>query len=142
MTRRRGTGSIRKRDGKFYFRISINGRRKEFLLKAKNHKEADLECRKYYIIADSKTPEEIAYFVAKSRGIFNDSPDIKLTDAFLLFQNSAERRDCTQKTLDQHERFFYLFLDWLSNNYPVVKKVHEIDRVMANRFFCLCWRKV
>jgi len=134
--RAKGTGSVQKKDSRYYFRIKING--KEILRRmigVTNDKEADLEATRLYTIASAKTQEEVALFSGRARGIIKEANSLPLLEVFDKFGASSTRPNCTESTLKQHQYVWNYFLDWLNINYSYVKTLIEIDEDIAINFF-------
>jgi len=134
--RAKGTGSVQKKDSRYYFRIKING--KEIIRRmigVTNDKEADLEATRLYTIASAKTQEEVALFSGRARGVIKEANSLPLNEVFKKFKASTTRPNCTNKTLQQHEYVWNYFVHWLSINYSYIQTLVEIDEDIAVNFF-------
>jgi len=134
--RAKGTGSVQKKDSRYYFRIKING--KEIvrrMIGVTNNKEADLEATRLYTIASAKTQEEVALFSGRARGIIKEANSISLHEVFEKFTASTTRPNCSEATLIQHKRFWNYFIDWQVGNVSYITTLVEIDEDISVSFF-------
>ena len=134
--RAKGTGSVQKKDSRYYFRIKING--KEIvrrMIGVTNDKEADLEATRLYTIASAKTQEEVALFSGRARGVIKEANSIPLHEAFEKFTESTTRPTCSESTLTQHKRFWNYFIDWQVVNVSHIRTLADIDEDIAVKFF-------
>lgn len=123
MSRRsKGSGYLFKVGAKYKFEFKVNGKRFKRTLKATNKKDAEVESKKLLEESEALNKEQFIEKVAKARGI--DTSLIKLEDAWSYYINSANRRNPSEATLVNYERYWNKFKCW-----AIEEKIDAVEKV-------------
>jgi integrase len=60
--------------------------------------------------------------------------DMRLSDAWLHYRNSASRPDASPQTIEQYEYQWGRLLEWLRLRHPDVRRVSQVTRQVAQQF--------
>lgn len=144
--RGKGSGSIWKNGGKFYFRLQIGGRSKCTMLRnpddspCTTETQAAAAAKLIQPILMASTREEIATHVAIAKKIRKRS-GLRLSDAWEVYQKQPNRPDLSPKSAAARHAEFRMFLDWLRDQRPGVTMVSEIDADIAEAYFADVWSR-
>jgi len=130
-----GKGSIRIRNGKYYFRQFINGKEIEKPLPdVFNDEQALKEAARLRAVASAETVEEIAMVTARAKRIIETSNSLKLADIEKEFASSPLRPECNAKTLEGHSRHISRFLSFIRSIRPEAGRMADITKQDVNRW--------
>ena len=63
-----------------------------------------------------------------------EAPAMTLLEAFKYYRDSARRPDSGKRTLDGYEGQYGVFVDWMKENYPMVKEIRQVTMEHAEKF--------
>ena len=130
-----GLGSLVQRDGVYYLRYQVNGKRKAVSLHCKTLAEAEAAADAIYSkslqAADSK--EQIAVHIGEAKKLIKAvTHKVKLSDVWTIYKASPSRPQSSDGTLGNYERCWTWFADWLK---PLkVEWLSEVTAEMANDY--------
>lgn len=131
--RERGTGTLFKRHGIFYFKHVVNGKTKKMSTGCTKKLDAEVWVKKYLDpVKDAKTKEEIAFHIAEARRLRTHKP-IPLTEVWKSFMKKFTR-SVAPGTLDNYERHWLKFKTWLESNHPEVKNLNDVNSEFAEEY--------
>ena len=61
-------------------------------------------------------------------------PAMSLEDAWKAYETSAERPDCSERTLFGYRRMYAAFLEWLKGHDPSVAEIRQVTRIHAEAY--------
>jgi len=109
-----GSGSIRFKDASFHFTIRLNGKKKTFLLRAKNQQDAEREAdsilRRFEFMNELETKEQLAAFVGKAKNLILDSCHKGFEDGFDVYRKS--KPECGESFLRVKRYVWDLFAEF------------------------------
>lgn len=104
----KGEGYIFKQDGRYYYQIRINGKKKVKALDATTEAEAKKKAAEFKLIAQSQTKVEFAMQVAIARKLVRESK-ATIKEAWSLYVSNPTRPDSGKGTLSNYERYWKRF---------------------------------
>ena len=141
--RGKGTGSVVKKDNKFYLRTRENGAEKYTMLRDEagnpitDKENAKKAAAKIQPVLGVKTQEDMAHYISKIRGL-ETKQAIPLDTVWDEYLAQPGRPDSGQKTLQNYHTIWRMFHKWIGEHYPDVKFLSKVDDEIVKKFFhCL-----
>lgn len=142
--REKGTGSIEKRNGRFYLKLRINGTSRTTLLRDENdnpvttRKAAEEAAKRMRPILRAQQKEEIAVYIAEARKMKHEQ-SVSIEDIWTTYLAQYDRPDSGTRTLKRYQECLACFIHWLKDKHPEIILAKNITTGIAGEFFAYLW---
>ena len=144
--RSKGTGSIIKKDNRFYFRARTDEQEKYTLLRDLQGKpvttkpDAEKAAALLTPTLHAKSQEDIAEFLLAARDL-GQAPKVPIEQIWTVFMSQTSRPDSGPATLLKYQSVLGMFQIWLRENKPELTHLSQVDEAIVREFFGFLNRK-
>lgn len=137
----KGEGHIFKQDGRYYYQIRINGKKKVKSLDATTEAEAKKKAAEFKRIAQSQSKVEFAAQVAIARKLVREGK-VSVKEAWGRYISNPTRPDSGKGTLSNYERYWKRFASWLERIHPEITQLAQVSQDIAQEYATELWNYV
>lgn len=121
----KGTGHLFKRNGCYYIRSIINGKRITKSLKTKNKAEAEKQLYELKPILEARSKEELAFHVAQAKDIIKKANRIKIEDSWASYLKDSTRPDSSALALKVYKSYWMRFLGKIPSQIDFLDQIND-----------------
>lgn len=138
--RRKGTGNIKKKGNRFYFRVRVDGVDKYSLLRdpdgnpVTTRPDAEKAAQLIEPILHGKSEQDIAEYIIEAKRIQRPLV-LPLNDVWEKYLSQASRPDSGEATLAKYKSMLGVLHSWLRKQKPVVTHLSQVDASTIGDFF-------
>lgn len=121
----KGTGHLFKRNGCYYIRSIINGKRITKSLKTKNKVQAEKQLYELKPILEARSKEELAFHVAQAKDVLKKANRIKLEDSWAIYLKSSTRPDSSALALKVYKSYWLRFLGKIPTQIEFLDQIND-----------------
>ena len=136
----KGTGCIKKKGNRFYFRLRVDGKDKYSLLRNPDGKpvttrpDAEKAVQGIEPILHGKSEQDIAEYIVETKKM--QSPLVlSLEDVWQTYLSQASRPDSGENTLKLYQWFWQEFLQWLNEQKSGISHLSQVNDEIVQDFF-------